>query len=200
VKITTLFLDIGGVILTNGWDHVTRMRAAKEFDLEWTEFETRHKRSVDKMEKGLIGIDEYLDKVVFYVKRDFSPRQFKNFMQAQSLPFTDMLNYFAQLKKKKKLKVVFVSNEGRFLNEYRTKKFQLDKLADIFVISCFVGLQKPDPRIFKLALDISHTFPSEIAYVDDRLNLLEAAAPLGFYNVHHTSLESTKAQLAKLIP
>lgn len=199
MKITTLFLDIGGVILTNGWDHVSRMKAAKQFDLDWTAFDARHKQYVDMMEKGHISIDEYLEKVVFNMKREFTPHQFKEFMQAQSLPFSEMLNYFTQLKKKKKLKIVFVSNEGRFLAEYRTKKFQLQKLADIFIVSCFVGLQKPDVHIFKLALDVSHTFPSEIVYIDDRENLIEGAQPLGFHTLHHTSLESTAAQLNKLI-
>lgn len=199
MKITTLFLDIGGVILTNGWDHVSRMKAAKQFELDWTEFEKRHLQYCDLHEKGLISIDEYLEKVVFYIKREFAPAQFKEFMQAQSLPFTDMLNYFMDLKKKKKLRIVFVSNESRFLAEYRIKKYQLTKLADTFIVSCFVGLQKPDPHIYKLALDLTHTFPSEVVYIDDRANLIEAAAPLGFHEIQHTSLESTKEKLKKLL-
>lgn len=199
MKITTLFLDIGGVILTNGWDHVSRMKAAKQFDLDWTEFEKRHKHYCDIHEKGLISIDEYLEKVVFYIKREFTPAQFKEFMQAQSLPFTDMLNYFAQLKKQKNLRIVFVSNESRFLAEYRTKKYQLGKLGDTFVVSCFVGLQKPDPHIFKMALELTHTFPSEVVYIDDRANLIEDAKPIGFHEIHHTSLEQTKKELEKLL-
>ena len=199
MKITTLFLDIGGVILTNGWDHVSRMKAAKQFDLDWNEFDARHKKFYDMHEKGFITVDEYLDKVIFYIKRDFTHAQFKEFMQAQSLPFTDMLNYFTELKKKKKVKIVFLSNEGRFLAEYRIKKYQLAKLADLFIISCFVGLQKPDPHIYKLALDLTHTFPSEVAYIDDRANLIEAAKPIGFHEVQHVSLESTKEQLDRLL-
>lgn len=198
MKITTLFLDIGGVILTNGWDHVSRMKASKQFDLDWSEFEKRHKQYYDMHEKGLITLDEYLEKVVFYIKRDFTLAQFKEFMKAQSLPFTDMLNYFTELKKKKKLKIVLLSNEGRDLTEYRIKKYQLGKLADLFIVSCFVGLQKPDPHIYRLALDLTHTFPSEVAYIDDRQNLIEAAAPFGFHEIHHTSLASTKEQLKKL--
>ena len=199
MRITTLFLDIGGVILTNGWDHVSRVKAAKQFDLDWSEFEKRHKQYCDIHEKGLISIDEYLEKVVFYIKREFTPTQFKDFMQAQSLPFTDMLNYFAQLKKQKNLRIVFVSNESRFLAEYRTKKYQLNKLADTFIVSCFVGLLKPDPHIYKMALDLTHTFPSEVVYIDDRENLIEDAKSIGFHEIHHTSLETTKQQLDKLL-
>ena len=39
--ITCVFLDIGGVLLTNGWDHHARKRAAKNFKLEWSEMEDR---------------------------------------------------------------------------------------------------------------------------------------------------------------
>lgn len=199
MKITTLFLDIGGVFMTNGWDRHSRMKAAEKFSLNWTQFEKRHQLWVNQMEQDLISIDQYLDKVVFYGKRDFTPTQFKKFMQAQSLPFDDMIHYFSQIKKKKKLKIVIVSNEGRFLAEYRIKKYDVEKLADIFIVSCFVGAQKPDPKIFKIALDVSQTTPSEVAYVDDRENLIEAAAPLGFHLVHHTSLKSTSSLLDKLM-
>jgi hypothetical protein len=31
--ITTLFIDIGGVLLTNGWDHLSRKLAAKKLGM-----------------------------------------------------------------------------------------------------------------------------------------------------------------------
>jgi putative hydrolase of the HAD superfamily len=40
--ITALFLDVGGVLLTNGWDHHARRRAAKNFNLNWAAMEDRH--------------------------------------------------------------------------------------------------------------------------------------------------------------
>lgn len=42
IPITTLFLDIGGVLLNNGWDHPVRRRAAKHFKLNWARMEQRH--------------------------------------------------------------------------------------------------------------------------------------------------------------
>jgi putative hydrolase of the HAD superfamily len=33
--ITTLFLDIGGILLTNGWDHNIRTHAADKFGLDY---------------------------------------------------------------------------------------------------------------------------------------------------------------------
>ena len=47
IPITTLFLDIGGVLLTDGWDHHARKRAARNFKLEWAEMDGRHSLNVD---------------------------------------------------------------------------------------------------------------------------------------------------------
>ncbi len=38
--ITTLFLDVGGVLLTDGWSHCVRKRAAMKFTMEWAIHET----------------------------------------------------------------------------------------------------------------------------------------------------------------
>ena len=40
--VTTLFLDVGEVLLTDAWDHLARRRAAKHFKLAWAEMEERH--------------------------------------------------------------------------------------------------------------------------------------------------------------
>jgi len=52
VPITALFLDIGGVLLTDGWDHQARRRAAKNFKLEWAEMEERHRLTFETHEEG----------------------------------------------------------------------------------------------------------------------------------------------------
>jgi hypothetical protein len=48
LPITTLFLDIGGVLLTDGWDHKARRRAAMYFRLKFAEMEDRHHLTFDK--------------------------------------------------------------------------------------------------------------------------------------------------------
>ena len=63
--ITCLFLDIGGVRLTDGWDHQARKRAAKNFKLEWAEMEARHHLTFDTYEEGKLTLEEYLGRVVF---------------------------------------------------------------------------------------------------------------------------------------
>ena len=86
-NITTLFLDIGGVLLTNGWDRNIRIRAAEKFGLDQDEMNERHHLTFDTYEEGKLSLDEYLHRVVFYQDRSFSPEEFKAFMYAQSQPF-----------------------------------------------------------------------------------------------------------------
>src|SRR5665213_3157181 len=126
--ITCLFLDIGGGLLTNGWDHLARRRAAKHFKLKWAEMEDRHNLNFATYEEGKLTLEEYLRRVVFYQKRAFTRTQFRNFMFAQSKPYPEMIELFAQLKIRYGLKIAVVSNEARELNAYRIRKFKLDKL------------------------------------------------------------------------
>ena len=153
--ITCVFLDIGGVLLTNGWDHHARKRAAKHFKLELAEMEDRHHLTFDTYEEGKLTLEEYLDRVVFYQKRPFTRAQFRRFMFAQSKPYPEMIELVAQLKVRYGLKIIVVSNEARELNAYRIRKFKLDEFVDSFVSSCFVHIRKPDADIFRLALDIA---------------------------------------------
>ena len=165
--ITCAFLDIGGVLLTDGWDHLARRRAAKNFKLEWAEMEERHGLTFEIFEEGKITLDEYLSLVVFHQKRTFTRNQFRRFMFAQSEPFPEMIELVAQLKLRLGMKIAIVSNEGRELNAYRIQKFKLDRFVDCFISSCFVHIRKPDVDIFRLALDIAQVQASQAVYIDN---------------------------------
>ncbi|MEJ2652664.1 MAG: HAD family phosphatase [Gammaproteobacteria bacterium] len=138
--ITSLFLDIGGVLLTNGWDHHARKRAATHFKLPWAELEDRHRLNFATYEEGKLTLEEYLARVVFYEKRSFTRAQFRRFMFAQSKPYSEMIELVRKLKAKYGLKIAVVSNEARELNAYRIRKFKLDRFVDAFISSCFVHI------------------------------------------------------------
>ena len=155
LPITTLFLDIGGVLLTDGWGHESRALAARTFDLDPDTLEIRHSQVFDTYELGKLSLEEYLSWVVFTEARPFTPAQFQTFMFAQSKPYPDMIALVTQLKTRHRLKIAAVSNEARELNAHRIRTFTLDQLVDCFISSCFVHLRKPDQDIFRLALDIA---------------------------------------------
>ena len=194
--ITTLFLDIGGVLLTSGWDRAARKKTYSHFHLDHDVLEDRHHITVEAFELGKITLDEYLNRVVFCDLQDFASEDFKEFMFAQSSAYPEVISFVNELKKVHGLKVVIVSNESRELNEYRAKKFRLNELADCFISSSFVRLRKPDTDIFQLALDISQAAPQQIVYIDDQIMFVQLAENFGINVIHHTDYESTKTKLA----
>jgi putative hydrolase of the HAD superfamily len=195
--INTIFTDIGGVLLTNGWDRGSRRKAIELFKLDPEETEERHHLTFDTYEVGKITQDEYLDRVVFYKKRSFSRKQFRQFMYDQSKPFPDMLALLLRLKKKYGSKIAVVSNEGRELAEYRIKQFKLNSLADFFIVSSFVHFRKPDADIFRIALDTAQVNPQQVIYIEDRAMFVQVAKGLGIHGLRHIDYKTTKMKMEK---
>jgi len=195
-RISALFVDIGGVLLTNGWDHQARRRAAKHFKLNLAELQERHELNFETQEEDKTTFKEYLDRVVFYQKRAFTRAEFRRFMFAQSKPDTGMIALVRNLKAKYGLKIIVVSNESRELNAYRIRQFKLDGFVDAFISSCFVRLRKPDADIFKLALDIGQTPVREIIYIENTPLFVQIAEGMGIRSILHTDYKSTCAKLA----
>ena len=195
--ITCVFVDVGGVLLTNGWDHHARRRAVAKFKLDWAEMEERHRLVFEIHEEGKLTFDEYLSLVVFYEKRPFTRAQFRRFMCEQSKPYLDMIALLVQLRAQG-LKIVVVSNESRELNALRIRTFGLAKFVDSFISSCFVGLRKPDANIFQLALDIAQTPAHQVLYIENTPMFVQIAESIGIKSILHTDCESTRAQLASL--
>jgi putative hydrolase of the HAD superfamily len=176
-EITTLFLDIGGILLTDGWQHESRKRAAEAFHLDLSEMEDRHHLTFDTYEQGKLT-------------------QFRRFMFAQSKSYPEMIELVRRLKTKHGLQIIVVSNEARELNAYRIRKFRLDRFVDAFVSSCFVHLQKSDADIFRLALDIAQAPVRQVLYIENTPMFVQIAEGLGIRSVLHKDYKSTRAQLA----
>lgn len=196
-SITTIFTDLGGVLLTNGWDRGSRRKAIDLFKLDPEETEERHHLTFDTYEVGKITLDEYLDRIVFYKKRSFSREAFREFMFSRSEPFNEMIALVKQLKQKHNLNVAVVSNEGRELAEYRIKKFGLNDFVDFFIVSSFVHFRKPDADIFRIALDTAQVSAKQVVYLEDRPMFVQVAETLGINGLHHTDLASTLNKLNK---
>ena len=185
-------------MLTNGWGHEARRRAADVFQLNFEELNERHHLTFDTYESGKLSLDEYVDRVVFYRQRPFSKDDFKKFMFAQSQPFPEMIALVRDMKARYRLKTVVVSNEGRELTEFRISQFGLHEFVDAFLSSCFVHCRKPDADIYHLALDVAQARPDRVAYIDDRLMFVQVACGLGIRGIHHVGYESTRAALSEM--
>jgi putative hydrolase of the HAD superfamily len=194
----TIFLDIGGVLLTNGWDRPARQKAARHFDLDFEEMDALHQFIFNIYEIGKITLNQYLDTVVFTASRRFNHQQFKEFMFAQSEELPDMIQWLTVWKKQAQHRIISINNEGKELNDYRIKKFKLKDCFDAFISSCEVGMSKPDPEIFQRALGIAHAKAEDSIYFDDRPMLVLAAATLGIRALRHEGFQQTRDILENL--
>lgn len=195
-----IFLDIGGVLLSNGWSHDARRSAAEKFGFSYEEMNILHEFIFNVYEIGKITLDQYLDTTLFYKDRPFTKEAIINFMQEQSyeLPARNWLVKFRE-ENRHQFRFISINNEGKELNDYRIKKFRMHECFDAFVSSCDVGMRKPDPGIFQLAMGIAQAKPEQCIYFDDRQILVDAALKTGMRCYRHTGLENLQAVLESLL-
>ena len=198
-EIHAIFWDVGGVLLTNAWDHTERAAALEHFRLDEKEFHWRHEMVVSSFERGKISLDDYLDRTVFYRSRSFTREEFRDYMLSLSRPMTDVLTFARDLAASGKYFMGTINNESRELNLYRIKKFGLRDIFRVFVSSCFVGLRKPESGIYRLALEITQINPEQCCFIDDRALNLECAAKLGMRTIQMQTLEQLRGDLGKLL-
>ena len=196
VEIKALFWDNGGVFLTNGWDRHSRRAAVEKFHLDWNDFEDRHELMLDAFETGRATLDDYLHRTIFYHDRPFSSDDFKAFMFAQSQPYPEPLALLGQIARSRRFLMASLNNESREINEYRIDKFALRDYFEAFFSSCYLGVRKPDPGIYKLALKITQQKPAECILIDDRGLNLEVASEVGIQTILFRNLAQLLNELA----
>ena len=197
-RISAIFWDVGGVLLTNAWDRAQRERALEQFKLDQEEFHDRHEMVVSSLERGKIGFDEYLDRTIFYRPRPFAREVFKDYVFSLSQPYREVLALAEELTKSGKYFMGTINNESRELNLYRIQTFGLCEIFSVFVSSCFVGLRKPEDGIYRMALEITQKTPDECCFIDDRALNLESARQMGMHTIEMHDVEQLRRELRKL--
>jgi putative hydrolase of the HAD superfamily len=198
LPIRSIFWDVGGVLLTDAWDRTERIAALEHFRLDEKEFHARHEMAVSSFERGKITLDEYLDGTVFYRDRSFTRQAFVDYMFSLSRPVPEALDFARSLADSGKYFMGTINNESRELNLHRIEKYGLRGIFQLFVSSCFVGLRKPEPDIYHLALEITQKPPEECCFIDDRALNLECAAKLGMHTIEMQTLDQLRKDLEKL--
>ena len=196
--IHAIFWDVGGVLLSNAWDHRQRSEALAHFQLDEAEFHDRHEMVVSSFERGKITLDEYLNRTVFHRARPFTRDAFREFMFSLSQPFPEVLQFAESLADSGKYFMGTINNESRELNDYRIEKFGLRQIFRLFISSCFVGLRKPERDIYRLALEITQVPAEECCFIDDRALNLECAIHLGMHTIQMQTLDQLRVDLSKL--
>jgi putative hydrolase of the HAD superfamily len=197
-KINAIFWDVGGVLLTNAWDHTQRMAALEHFRLDEEEFHSRHEMVVSSFERGKISLDEYLDRTIFYRNRPFNRDEFREYMFSLSQSMPEVLDFARALALSGRYFMATINNESRELNLQRIEKFGLREIFRLFVSSCFVGLRKPESGIYRLAIETTQMNPEACCFIDDRALNLECAAKLGMRTIQMQNLEQLREELGRL--
>src|SRR5436309_13608226 len=196
-EITTVFSDIGGVILTNGWDRNSRREGANTFHLNWEEFQDRHDLTFPAFDAGQITLNEYLDRTLFYCTRPFSREEFTAFMFAQSKEYPETRAILDIVTNTKKYFVGAINNEPLELNQYRIEAFDLRRNFLVLFSSCYVRARKPEETIFRVALEVTQRPPEQCLFIDDRPLNLERPGKLGMNTILHQGAEQLRLQLGK---
>jgi putative hydrolase of the HAD superfamily len=197
-EVTALFWDLGGVVLTNGWDRKARHEAAAKFSLDMDEFEERHEAFVNEFETGEMPLPEYMRRTVFYRQRAFSPDDFKKFVFDRSQTLPESFPVLGEVARTKKYFVAALNNESFEINEYRIQTFNLPAFFAAFFSSCYLGLRKPDEKIYRRALYMAHRQPAESIFIDDRELNVECAKELGMHGIHFQNATQLRNDLAGL--
>lgn len=194
-EITTLFWDIGGVILTNGWDADARRLAVDTFHLDWEEFHDRHDLSFPAFDCGNISLAEYLNRTLFYRPRSFTREDFTALMFAQSKEYPEARAVLDSLARKNKYFIGSINNEPFELNEYRIATFHLRRDFQVFFSSCYLHTRKPEETIFRTALEVTQRPPQECVFIDDRPLNLENPRKLGMNAIHYQNPPQLRSEL-----
>jgi HAD superfamily hydrolase (TIGR01509 family) len=178
--IETVFFDIGGVLLSNGWDETQRATVLPKFDVFLDGYETRHAAANYCWERGLENARWFFDQTVFYEPRKFTFDDLWPEVEGQSsMMFPGTYDVIRRLRTQKKYKVATLNNESRELNDFRIQKFDLRSYFDFFICSGYVGEMKPHPDIYRTALEVSATPAGQTVFIDDKPENCAAARALG---------------------
>ena len=197
--IEVVLFYVGGVLITNGWDHVERASVLSHFNLDRAEFEERHPSPYDAWESDAITAEAYLDATVFYEPRSFTRDEFIDAMKAESKPLADnALGVLRDVAASGKWMVGLLNNESRLLHEYRMAKYELLQYLDVQLSSCYLGLRKPNPAIYRRAVDILGRPAKRILFIDDRANNTAAAAAAGMTAIQFLDEDKLRRDLSSL--
>ena len=192
--IRTIFWDVGGVILTNGWDLGQRTRVLGRLGVDLAAYEAIHERANYYWERGLITAEEFFRQTVLHPNPRLEltfPLLWKQVCAESKVLNSGCLDLLAELKQGGKHRLATLNNESRELNEYRLDAFKLRSLFDYFICSGYLHEMKPKPGIYHSAIDISGFTASRALFIDDKQENCDAAAEAGM----HTILFRSPAQL-----
>jgi putative hydrolase of the HAD superfamily len=198
-EIETIFWDIGGVLLTNGWDKDQRADVLCRLGVDLEDYESRHDAANFYWERGLSTAKRFFDQTVFTEPRDFSFEDLWSLVCAESrVLHPECFDILGTLAADGRFKIATLNNESRELNDHRVEAFQLRDYFDYFICSGYVHEMKPDAAIYRSAIEISGYRAEQAIFIDDKQENCDAAMGLDMQAIRFESPAQLRDALAQL--
>jgi putative hydrolase of the HAD superfamily len=108
----------------------------------------------------------------------------------------EMRELLRELKGRCRLAILSNTSRKEFAR-YLVERRDLDGVFDVVVSSAEVGIAKPDPAIYQIALDRLQVRPEEALFVDDLERNTNVAEELGIPSIVFTTVDALRAELKK---
>ena len=99
---------------------------------------------------------------------------------------------------RKTFRLVGISNTNRLHFDFVAERFLVVQAVPMWIVSHEVGARKPEPAIYRQAIQAAGAAPEDILYVDDRLDLVEAGRALGLHGYPYINAARLRAELCRL--
>jgi putative hydrolase of the HAD superfamily len=198
-EIKVVFWDLGGVLVR------TEDRTKRE---QWEHRLGMEPRQLDRLifggemgRKAALG-EARVDEVWEWARQklDLSPdegeRLAQDFWQGDDLD-EELVAFIRGLRAQ--FQTGLISNAWLELREMLENHWHIDDAFDDLVISAEVGLVKPDPAIYKLALERLNVEADRAIFVDDFTQNIAAAADIGMHAVHFNNPKQAVSEVNQLI-
>jgi putative hydrolase of the HAD superfamily len=188
VKINTIFLDIGMVLV--GLNYEPALQTLSDLNgLPADEITHRleNHSGIRDYEKGLLTTEEFFEQLTDLLGIDASLEMFKGIwtsvLVVDGEGSQDLLSseLFQQLRRN--YRVIALSNTNEMQFSYLSRIHPLITQFDDYVLSYQVGHLKPDPEIYRVALQKSGALPEESLFVDDLVENIKVAEQIGMTGV-----------------
>jgi epoxide hydrolase-like predicted phosphatase len=154
-----------------------------------------------ELEKGHITEAEFLGSIEAELGEGVKLSSLRDTYFAHLKPNAPMIEYMRELRGRGLRMAILTNNVREWEPHWRAKLPDIDEIFELVVDSAFVGMRKPDPRIYELTVERlgGGLRAEECVFVDDNEPNVTAARELGMAAVHFRDTEQARAELEEAL-
>ncbi len=196
--IKAVFFDLGNVILpVDGYRLAKKLAGFSSISQDKMLDLFTKDAIINDFEKGALSPREWFRKMIFHCK--LRGLGYGRFVQAFNDIFdlnTPVTQLIRQLKKG--YKVGLISNTNHLHATYLIRKYKFFNDFDRMWLSHRIGIRKPDPKIFKLAVSQFAVKPDQSIFIDDLRANVRGATKIGMKGIVYRGFAPLTQDLKKM--